>query len=370
MSGVVFVTAYVTLSVVVAAIWLSMRLAREPADRRTSLAAPIREPANPFVWRFTWAYRVLLVVGAAVTLLMAAMKLAAPWALVLVVDYGIRGNTLPDYLAPLNEASSTALIAIGAVASVVLAAASAGLGQLAAYFHTAAQRGITADIRTTAYARLEDTAVGRSDSRRSGEVLNQLSSEVQAVERMLSAWFGTVVPATPVAIGILVVMAAVDPMIAVAALATVTALAWRVRRFRHDGERSLETSSHTSAGSVRLAPAAEIVVAAGTAAVLYMAAARIQDGVVSIGVLFVLLAYAAQLYTPAGTLAEAILTVVRGTSRCHALGQLFGSRSRIMESPDAIDGPQLAAPLRVHDLAFGFDNTWPERITVPVDPQG
>ena len=404
MSGFAFVVIYISATVVAAAIWMRFRLDRQPVRDRSASVAPIPGSGHAFFWRFASPYRASLFISGALRLLVVGVILAAPWPLLLVVDNGILGKPLPDYLEMLDGVSAAGLIAIGSIVPVVLVALGSGFDYLATYIDRWAQRNIGADIRSAVSTRLQDTSVSFYERYRTGDVLVKLSTAVYQVEDMVVAWFERALPETLTVVGILAVMTLVDPSFALAALIGAGALVWWVRRAHrsvHSAEHTVRSASRTmldDAGdtlrnrrprqvffrqdlgaeafdarsrgtaktrpavlerSARMAPMPKILLGAATAAVLYLGAIQVLDGTISMGVLLVLLAYTAQLYAPTADLATSVLTVARGAASCDLLADLLASEPGVSESADAIDAPAGPIPLRVHDLAFGYDNTWP-----------
>ena len=404
MSGIAFFALYVGVSLVVAAVWIRLRFAHRRQRDPSALAAPLPSIGNDFFWRFSGPYRATLLVGAGLTMLMVAVNLAAPWPLLLVVDNGILGEPLPSYLDSLDGFSRTGLIAVGAAATVVLVAIGSGLDYLATYINGAAEAHIGADIRTAAFTRMQDASVSFYEKHKTGDLLARLSVDVSHVEDMLVAWFATALPEVATVVGIVVVMTAVEPSFALAAVVVVPALAYWARRahravrtaertardvsgsmlddasdtlrnqkavqvflrqdlavdsFEHKSREAADTQLDALERSARMTPVADVLVALGTAAVLYLGATQVLNGAISLGVLLVLLTYTSALYGPIENLSVLVLTMARGAASRDRLTELFASERSVVESVGAVDAPLGPATLRAHDVAFGYDNTWP-----------
>lgn len=348
MSGFAFIVVYLSVSLVAAVVWLALRLQRQRQHVDSPLTAPDPASEHPFLLGFVSPYGGSLLVGAVVTLLGVGMQLAAPWPLLLVVDNGILGEPLPDFLAILEDASATALIAIGAGTTVVLVALGSGLVYLATHLNGTVRTKIETDISIATFIRFQQAAAANPETYAKRDVLARLERDLRSVKDMFAAWFGSILPEMPTVIGVIVVMAFVDPVFALAALTVVPVLAWWIRKARRT----------TSRADTPKAPSVEVLVATGTAAVIYLAATRVLSDAISMGMLIVLLAYTAQLYAPLGDLAISVVTMARGAGRS-LLTELFASADQIVDSPDAIEAPAGSISLRIHDVAFGYDNTWP-----------
>ncbi len=356
------------------------------------------------VWDFSRPYRGPLLLGGLLTTITVALALLAPWPIVLVVDHGIIGRPLPEWLGFLESLSRIDLVTIGAGGSIALVAAGAWIGYLATLINGSAQARIGSDIRTVTFGKLQRAPLAFHETQRTGDVLTRLTSDVAHVEDMVVAWYDTVLPETLTLLGVLGVLAFVSPPFFVVALLALPPLAWWLRRAhrsvygaelaareksgtlldqagdvlgnqravqvfsrQHAETERFGTSSSAAAASeivalersARVEPVVQTLLAVASAAVLYFGALEVIRGRLTLGIMLVLLTYVAEVYGPIESLAMLVTTMARGAA----------SRDRIAE---LLEGAHPAAPggdrtvddvdprsLVVRDVAFGYSGDPP-----------
>lgn len=365
--------------------------------------------------RFARPYRGPLLVGSAMTMTMVAIELAAPWPLALVIDSAIGGQPVPTQLGVLEAATPMQIVLIAAAASVALTALAGIAGYLVAYLNGGAQARIGADLRSAVFARLQGASTRFHDRHRTGDLLARLSTDVSYVEDMLVAWFETALPEVITIVGVFIIVVLIDPMLALLALAIVPVLIWWARRAHH-AVRTAELDARSASGSMldragdslrhvravqvfsrqeseaeaftiksdraassqlaaversaRLSPFAEILLAAGTAAVLVVGAQRVLSGTLTVGVLLVLLAYIGQLYGPIESLSLLVMTMGRGAASRGRLIELLASEREVTQSRRARPAPTGELTVQARNVTFGYEADVPvlRRLSFTVRP--
>jgi ATP-binding cassette, subfamily B, bacterial len=327
-------------------------------------------------------YRGALAVAVALVLLETAIGLAGPWPLKLAVDNAIGGRPLDGPLAPLDRLGPAGLAAMAALAGVLLVSAGALVGYLTAYLTGAAAERVGADLREAVFGRLLDLALPFHEKHRSGDLLTRLTGDVARVEDSLVATFTTLLPEALTLAGMVVVVLAVDRPLGLAALAVAPVLAVVVvvrrrriraamgaardadarlaseanevlrsvravqafgreaeagRRFQGRSRASLRAALDALDLEARWSPLADLLLAAGSALVLYLGVVGVTSGRITLGTLLVVLAYLSSLYGPIRSLARLAKTLARGAA----------SRERVLDvlaSDEVV--PQAPAPVR------------------------
>ena len=362
------------------------------------------------LWRFRGIlrpYRSPLLLGGLLVLVVSAIELALPWPLKVVVD-----NVLPrerptgrlaELVGPLAD-STYGLLAACSAAVVVLAVLAAVGSYLSSLLLQGVGERMIADLRTEIFAHLQTLSLSFHDKQRVGDLATRLTGDVNAVQALLVASFGTLVPNVALLVGILVVALVVQPVFALVVLLVAPMLYLVVRHYRaaiklaskdarrHEGKvashvnetlstirlvqsfaaerRGLErfrlhSDERLRAGlrqvdlQARLPAAIDVVGQVGRAAVLFLGAALVLRGELSLGLLLVLLTYLQQLYGPMKALARLSSTIAKGQAGAERIEDVLGSRAVVVERPDAVDAPPLAGRVELQGVYFGYDAAQP-----------
>lgn len=290
-----------------------------------------------------------LLLAGCLTLLLAALDLAAPWPLKIAVDHAIGDAPLTGPLAPLALLPPLTLAAAAALAGLALVAAGGVLRFLRAWLVGSTVEQLAADLRVTLFAHLLHRSLRFLDRHPSGELATRLSSDVARLQELLVTVLQGTLPDVVMLAGVFAVMAWMDVRMALAALVITPGLAllvfgitprikarqreardrqaaltaWSVERLRHVralrvfGREAEETRQFAGACSavVRSALAtlrlqalfsiaADLILAAGGACILFIGVRAVLAGRLTVGDLLVTLAYLGNLYRPIRSLAR------------------------------------------------------------------
>ena len=347
-------------------------------------------------------HRRQLVLGGVLVLVVAALELALPWPLKVVVDDVIVGSapggTLGALLGPVGERPYV-LLAVCSGALVVLAA----LGALATYFSSRALQGagerIVADLRLETFAHLQRLSLSFHEANRVGDLGTRMSSDINAIQALLVAAFGTMVPNLALLVGVLVIALVVEPVFALLVLLVGPALFAVARHYRgaikqasrearsHEGRVAAHVSEtlttirlvQSSAGErrglerfrshsearlhaglrqvdlqARMPAAVDLVTQVGRAAVLFVGGVLVLRGELTLGVLLVLLSYLQQLYGPMKALARLSSVIAKGQAGAERVEEVLRATAVVQERPDAVEAPPLRGEVELRDVHFGY----------------
>lgn len=353
-----------------------------------------------------WRYRWPLSLAACLTVVETLMDLARPWPLLLAIDHAIGrqplGEPWADWLRPV-PGGRAGLAAVAALSIVALALMRALVAYLAVYLSDASAERIGADLRARLHARLLRLSLRFHHRQRTGDLAARLTTDVGRVQDAFVAWFANVVPEVLTLVGMAAVLLAIDPALALAALAVLPPLALvvfaRRRRLRgaqlayrdHEGRlAAVVTESMRNIGLIqafglepamrgtfasrnrattvsgmavvelnaRYQPTADVIIAVGSALVLWTGVTQVLSGRITLGMLVVVVSYVASLYAP-----------IRALARLSAaFGKASASRSRLSEIlacdevlPERAGAPALLGPdrdLTMRSVSFAYS---PER---------
>lgn len=363
------------------------RLARSPmgATAPASIVAPHR-------WRSV--ARALLrpdhgAVGLTIWLMVldTVLALAAPWPLMLVVDYGLGHHAYPAWLAGLAGLTALWLAVAAALSGLVLLAMGSAAGYLVTFLNGAVTERMTARLRAGLVdhlLRATPRAVARYPL---GELTNRVGSDTAAVADTVALMVGTLIPDSAVLAGMTVITALLDWRLTLVVLGVIPlyALAARLRNrslrpaqrqararsgelasfaadllaripavhvFGHAETETADyhqTSTRASAAAVtaldasaRFAPVTDILPGLGLAAALMTGTVEVASGRLTVGGLLVFLAYLSSLTGPVRALARLSTALARGTASRDRIAGLL--RLPVLEPAGAASQSPAPAP--------------------------
>lgn len=407
MSGVSLALAVAAASLVglIAAGWaLRPRLAHALAGIDGSSGLPrvmgtLREHrAGGGLGTFVRPYRGALTLTVLLALADTGLALASPWPFTIIVDSAIGNHPLPKSLPWVGGLHGLPVVHVAVVVGVGLVAVAAVVGYLVAYLVGTISLNIAADLRVTVFARLLHLPVGVHDKHRSGDLVTRLTADVSQVQAALVARVQVALPGLATLAGMTGLMLYIDPTLALVVLAALPPLALlavlrqrRVARVQsaartRSGELAAQASevmrhvravqtfgqqraesrrflaisgvSAAAAGkaldtSARLAPMADLIMAAVLGGTLWFGTARVIAHQMTLGELMIFLAYLGSVRVPVRSLSGLAATLGRGAA----------SRERLLEVLVETPLPQSARPvavprgqveLRLEHVRFGY----------------
>ena len=343
-------------------------------------------------------HRVLFATAVVQVLLIGLLELAKPWPLKIVVD-NVLGRT------PLGWPSFDALSRAGmlAVACTALIAIYALLGTLTVtsnYTTISVGQRMVNDFRADLYAHLQRLSMAFHSRREVGDLLFRLTADTLAIQTLTMNGFFPILTSVVLLGGMVVVMLRLDLAMTLVALAVVPilfaaiiALSSRINALATDArvkESALWSVAQRTIGAIRVIQAftteqsehrrfvdtssasldanlrlytfqsvysafVNVLIAGGTAAVLWFGASSVMSGKLTVGDVLVFTSYLASLYAPINSLTQ-------------TWGLIQGARvgaERVFEildtAPDLVDGTreltrgEVRGEIRFDDVQFGYD---------------
>ena len=283
-------------------------------------------------WRIAWA---LLQV-----LLIAAFELLKPWPLQIVIDNALGGKPFP--IAALSS-SPVKLLLLACVGMVVVHFGAGVLTLLHNYTAIRIGQDMVNDLRGALYAHLQRLSLAFHSRQRVGDLLYRITADSFAVQTMIMNGALPILSALVLLTGMLVVLFPLDPALTVLALTVVPVLfalialfnrkiveiagdvratesrvyslvQWAMssiklvqaftkeeeehRRFMGASRESLQATLRLYSWQTLYSGTVNLVIAAGTAIVVFAGAQAVISGTLSVGQLIVFISYLAQLYAP------------------------------------------------------------------------
>lgn len=286
-------------------------------------------------------YRRLVVWALLQVFLIAGFELMKPWPLQVIIDNVLGGKPFPR--AGLAELPPALLLLLACLGIVVIHLGSGALTLLHNYTTIRVGQRMVNDLRGALYAHLQRLSLAFHGRQRVGDLLYRITADSFAVQTMIMNGALPILSAAILLGGMLVVLLPLDPMLTLLALTVVPLLfalisgfnrkivdvatevrttesrvyslvQWAMssikvvqaftkeeeehRRFMGASRESLRATLRLYSWQTLYSGAVNVVIAGGTAIVVYAGARSVIAGRLSVGELIVFVSYLAQLYAP------------------------------------------------------------------------
>ncbi len=338
----------------------------------------------------------------------AAAEIMRPWPIKIIFDGILIPQQTPDpvtaWLTGLFG-SGDGLLAIAALAILGIALLGGAMGFAQAYLIAAVGQKVVAQIRLDLYRHIHRLSHSYHDTTSSGDIIARLTGDVRMMRDLLIDALVFFAARILVIVLTIAVMAWMDWRLTLVAL-IILPLLWLITRYfgkrikgaarkqrRKEGKIAVVMTEGISAISVvkgfareayeeqrfakqnnssaeagvlttRLAAnmdrVTQILLAVGTAAVLWYGVTRVRGGVISPGDLLVFTAYLSSLYKPVRKMASMTARVAKATASGERLLEIFDLEPEVVEHPDAkelIERPQ--GWVTFEAVSFHYPNSKP-----------
>ena len=332
-----------------------------------------------------------------------AADVLQPWPLKIVLDYVLAGRRMPPQLASVMSfafGSDKSAILTFAVVCVALITIVDSVGSyIESYVMTSIGQWIAHDIRRTVYHHVERLSLGYYDQSRTGDLLTRMTSDIDAIQNLIaSALMDTLIDVLTIT-GMLGVMFYLNWRFSLIALA-ITPLLFTVvfkykhrikevsrsarnkesevlstiqevfssmrvvkaftredfeeRRFERGSREQVATALEARAIKAQLSPLVDVIVAAGTALVLWYGARLVLSGALTSGALVVFILYLRKLYSPLKDLAKMTNTFSRAAVGLEAIQEVMREPEQVSGRPDAVEARSLKGRIEFDHVDFGY----------------
>ena len=331
-------------------------------------------------------YRTRVALMMVALLIATAAALAPPYLAGKAVDAGI------------TEGDTTALTVI-----VIVFLASAAVYWIATYAQTylvgwVGQRALQ-DLRERIYSHLQAMSIGFYTRNRPGVLISRMTNDVQALDTLVTDGIVTMFSATLTLLGVVVILLAIDPMLALVTFATfpilaigsvifrvASASAYRltrekiaditaylqeslsgirvVRSFGQEerhltemarlNEENRAVNMRTVYLNASYFPAVEMLSAIGTAAILIFGGYQVLDGDVEIGVLIAFVGYLQTFFDPIQQISQLYTTYQQGMAALDKIFDLLDTDPDTVDRDQAIDPGEIRGSIDLEGVWFSY----------------
>jgi len=316
-----------------------------------------------------------------------------PWPLALVVDHLLDDRTAAFEL----EAADWRLLAAVAALVLGIAVVEAGARYACDLSLQSAGERITHELRIAVYDHLQRLSLGFHQRRQKGDLITRGTGDVDAMGGLFSQSLGEVVQAGLLAVAMVAVTFALDPLLGLVSVATLPAVAAvsvvyrrlvrsgaRVRRAQDGrivslagealsamavvkafGSEDFEsdrvrTRSELRAGvelarlQARFDGLVGAVRALGTVLVLVVGVLRVAAGAIGHGELIVIVSYSRRAHGPMRSLGRGATKIAAAMARAERVAELLAEDQVLEERPDAYRGARAAGAVALERVSLAF----------------
>jgi ATP-binding cassette, subfamily B, bacterial len=344
-------------------------------------------------------FGLLLALG--VLLLETVTSLAQPWPLALTIDYVLTDNKpLPD-VVPDVLADKALLLAGIAFLIVLIFTVTRSVASFRRYLLQKLGQQTVFDMREALYAKVHALGLDYHGSKRTGDTITRVTSDVKEVRTMLVDSVVEVFSSVTILIGMMVVMLWLDWQLTLLALVTVPFLFLAVRRyrqalvqrmrivraregaiasvmqeaiigiravklfareqdemerFRTESRESLRASVDSAKIEAKFSTVLGIVGGFGTALVVYFGARQVLSGVLSLGDLTVFVAYLALFLSPLWALSRQVNQIGTSLVSGERIIDLLNAEPSVKDLPGASPAPAFDGRVAFEGVRFAYED--------------
>ncbi|HEY7234009.1 MAG TPA: ABC transporter ATP-binding protein [Gemmatimonadaceae bacterium] len=344
-----------------------------------------------------------LLLGLAAVGAETAAALLEPWPIKVVLDTVLRAKPLPQWLARAITATlganSLAILEF-AVAMVLLIAI---VGAVGSYIEkqcvTSLGQRVTHELRCRIYSHAQRLSMSYHDKKRTGDIISTATADVDAIQSAITSGVLDTLYYALLLVGMSSLMLYLDWRFTLIALSILPALMVvvytltrrikrasrdvRVReadlmstmqevlssirlvkafgredherhRFEHQSERIVDSTLRARDVKAKLAPAVELIVAVGSAAVLWFGARHVLDGVLTAGALVVFLLYLSKMYKPIRELSKMTDTYSRALVAFDRINSFLAVDVEVRDLPGARRARRFHGTIEFDHVTFAY----------------
>jgi len=343
-------------------------------------------------------YRLAFTIAVLQVLLIGVLELAKPWPLKVVVDNVLGNHAIA---APgLAGLSPRALLLVACGALVGIYALLGAFSVTSNYASISVGQRMVNDFRSELYAHLARLSLAFHSRREVGDLLYRLTSDTFAIQTLTMNGFFPILTSIVLLGGMAVVMVRIDPVLTLASLAVVpflflaiTRLSTRITTLSTDARvkesafwsvaqrtmgairviqaftteeeehrRFVERSSESLAANLRLytfqsvySAFVNVLIAAGTALVLWLGASHVLDGTLTVGAVLVFTTYLASLYAPINSLTQTWGLIQGAKVGAERVFEILETQPDLPDGERALARGEVRGAVAFEDVHFGYD---------------
>jgi len=339
----------------------------------------------------------IAVIGESIT------DLLEPWPLKVVFDYVFGSKRMPDWLASMVSFigdDKFSILNFAVLAVIVIALFGAVSSYFEKYLTTSVGQWVMHDLRRVLYSHIQRLSLSYHDQKRTGDLISRVTSDIDAVQSLISNVLLGMVVNVLTLLGMMAVMLYLNWQFTLIALAVAPGLFWVVyhytrrikqasravrrkegevvsvleevlssirvvkafaredyeqERFEKESRESVERALEARSVKAKLAPLVEVIVACGTCLVLWYGARLVMTGGLTSGELLVFLLYLAKMYKPMRELSKMTDTISKADVGWERIREVLENEMQVRDVPGAKRAPLFKGEIEFDHVSFSYD---------------
>jgi subfamily B ATP-binding cassette protein MsbA len=328
--------------------------------------------------------------------------LLEPWPLKIVFDYVFGSKRMPGWLAGVVSWIGTdkaSILNFAVLAVIVIAIFGALSSYVEKYLTSSVGQWVMHDLRRVLYSHIQKLSLSYHDQKRTGDLISRVTSDIDAVQNMISNvllgilvniltllgmvavmfylnWAFTLI-ALMVAPGLFLVVYYFTRRIKKASRAmrkqegevvsvleevlssirVVKAFAredYEQKRFEEESRESVKAALQARNVKAKLPPIVEIIVACGTCLVLWYGARLVLSGGLTPGDLLVFLLYLGKMYKPMRELSKMTDTISKASVGWERIREVLENEMQVRDMPGAKQAPPFKGKIEFDHVSFSY----------------
>jgi ATP-binding cassette subfamily B protein len=361
------------------------------------------------------ALALLAVIGESIT------DVAQPWPLKIVLDNVLRRRSLHGH-GWLNHVVVTAagsdpwaVLRLAVIASLVIAVAGAACSYAEKYLTTSIGQWVMHDLRLTLYSHVQRLSLSYHDHKQTGDLISRVTNDIDAIQSFLtSGLLGAVINTLTLA-GMVGVMFYINWRFTLIALSVAPALFaivysytrrikkasrevrkkegeivsviqevltsirvvkafaredYEQKRLEEESLESVEIALRARGLKAKLSPLVEIIVATGTAMVLWFGARMVLQGTLSAGSLIVFILYLSKMYKPMQELSKMTDAYSKAAVGFERIQEILHTDREVADLAGARPAPRFRGRIEFDRVSFHYEPGTPvlREVSLRIEP--
>ncbi|HEY7854932.1 MAG TPA: ABC transporter ATP-binding protein [Terriglobales bacterium] len=349
-----------------------------------------------------------LAVGFAAVVGGAVFNLLEPWPLKIVLDDVLKSKPsageMDRILRHFSGPGRMAMLEAAVFAVLLIALGEAVCTYVQKYTTTSVGQHLTHTLRRNLYAHLQRLSLSFHDRKRTGDLISRVTDDIDAVQSFITGDLLTGAVNAMTLIGMVAVMFYLNWRFTLIALSVAPVLFtivfvytrkikrvtrtmrkkqgeivsvlqevlnsirvvkafarenYEVRRLERESLEGVEIAMKARGMKAKLNPVVQLVVAAGTALVLWFGAVLVLNGGLTAGGLIVFLAYLSKMYKPMQQLSQMSDDYGKAVVGLERIQEVFATHADVVDLPRARVAPRLHGAIEFENVNFCYDEDRP-----------
>ena len=329
--------------------------------------------------------------------------LLEPWPLKVVLDSVLHTKKSPDWLSRVVGATfgldNLAILRFTALAVILIAA----IGAIGTYVEkqtiTAVGQRVMHELRRTFYWHIQRLSMAYHDNKRTGDIISTVTNDIDSIQSAVSSGVLDALYYSLTLIGMIAIMFYLNWRFTLVALSVIPALflvvytftkrikkasralrkkeaemvstlqevlssirivkafgreEYEQKRFEEESIESVDLALQARNIKAKLAPGVEIIVACGTALVLWLGARQVLSGALTPGVLVVFFLYLGKMYKPMRELSKMSDTYSKALIGWERIKDFLSIDLQVRDLPGAQTAPNFKGTIELEHVSFGY----------------